>query len=68
MRYCLLQHLLRVELQRFYPFYIFSKRDIIMWKLTTSVVPLLLNIFINFCMNSLQVCIDIYRGNSTNEL
>ena len=29
MRYCLLQHLLRVELQRFYPFYLFSKRDII---------------------------------------
>ena len=25
MRYCLLQHLLRVELQRFYPFYLFSE-------------------------------------------
>ena len=46
----------------------FLKRDIIMWKFTKSVVHLLLNIFINFCMNSLQVCIDIYRRNSTNEL
>lgn len=46
----------------------FLKRDIIMWKLTKSIVPLLLNIFINFRMNSLQVCIDIYCRNSANEL
>lgn len=45
----------------------FLKLCAIIWEFTKP-IALLLNIFIYFCMNGLQICIDIYRRNSTNEL